>query len=213
MAHDNEQRRKQFHEDQAAQNAQRSENIQGQRDQNALFDGGKQGGLGAQGGVQGANRLNDNPEIRRAITSKRAELRDYRLARRDEIRKGNRLGAAKIGEAAKARGLNLHGLGRFGDDQEAAATSIQSESLAAESRHLNAADAIPPPPSLTPPPAAGNLPNDSATIRTDAGGGDPGFNKEIDEWFRNNKKSLRRPIGDSFLPSDPFYQRGSQGRV
>ena len=70
------------------------------------------------------SHLNNDPSVRRAVTDRKARTRDFRLARRQAIRSGDRLGAAMIGEKAAGQGFNLHGIGRYGEEQNAAARSL-----------------------------------------------------------------------------------------
>ena len=76
------------------------------------------------GGASGHLMLNNDPEVRQSVTQKRKQERDFNLARREAIRRNDRLGAAMIGQHAGRSGLQLGGIRQHGADQRAAATGI-----------------------------------------------------------------------------------------
>ena len=96
--------------------------------QSSIFEGGTDGGVG----------LNQNKEAVRAVTSNRARTRDYRLARREAIRRNDRLGAARIGNEAASQGFRLHGIGKSGEDYNAANRELQGAELGSASRYQSA---------------------------------------------------------------------------
>ena len=76
------------------------------------------------GGASGHLMLNNDPEVRQSVTQKRKQERDFNLARREAIRRNDRLGAAMIGQHASRSNLQLGGIRQHGADQRAAATGI-----------------------------------------------------------------------------------------
>jgi len=120
--------KKQFLQSGLDQSTKRLDAFAKSNQQSSIFGGGTDGGFG----------LNQNKEAQRAVTSKRAQTRDYRLARREAIRRNDRLGAARIGQEASGQGFNLHGIGKFGEDYQAAQRDLHGAEIGSASRYQSA---------------------------------------------------------------------------
>mgnify|MGYP003634061153 CR=1 FL=1 len=168
------------------------------------------------GGASGHLMLNNDPEVRQSVTQKRKQERDFNLARREAIRRNDRLGAAMIGQHAGRSGLQLGGIRQHGADQRAAATGIGAGRIDAGQKYQSKLSHLDQPQggSGGSDVTGGIDPKDYGVPSQDPFAkpkssrlGFPDLKDNLDGWMRGMGKSISGDLGLNFSRNSQFFGR------